>query len=208
MFRDSTGRSLNPENLHSLCEKAFNTSFPFPAPNDLTITRTQFCKDKLPDRTFTFWEWFYAAMKLTRRHFNRPWNDGNIIRFISKAQAESHLVNHYPGTFLLRFTDCELGSISIAWVHKLYEDRSEILHLQPLTAKDLDIRSLSDRIGDIDNFSYLFPNNTPKHEVFDSSKVPDQTPRNKSYVASRIRAVLDLEQQSDEEHSEHTDAGQ
>jgi signal transducer and activator of transcription 5B len=108
-FRASTGRSLTQENLHFLCEKAFKTTLPYPVPNDLMVSWSQFCKEPLPDRTFTFWEWFYAAMKLTREHLRGPWNDGSIIGFIHKGKAEDYLLKCPRGTFLLRFSDSELG---------------------------------------------------------------------------------------------------
>ena len=76
---------------------------------DRQFTWSQFCKDILPDRTFTFWEWFYAIMKLSRDCLIGPWKDNLIIGFISKAQAEEYLSQCAPGTFLLRFSDSELG---------------------------------------------------------------------------------------------------
>lgn len=42
------------------------------------LTWAQFCKEPLADRNFTFWEWFYAVMKLTREHLRGPWVDGYI----------------------------------------------------------------------------------------------------------------------------------
>lgn len=36
--------------------------------------------------------------------------------FIQKKQAEEMLSKCPPGTFLLRFSDSELGGITIAWV--------------------------------------------------------------------------------------------
>jgi signal transducer and activator of transcription 5B len=81
------------------------------------LTWSQFCKEPLPDRNFTFWEWFYAIMKLTREHLRGPWVDGSIIGFVGRSQAEEMLVACQAGTFLLRFSDSELGGITIAWVH-------------------------------------------------------------------------------------------
>ena len=34
--------------------------------NDALISWQHFCKELLPDRTFTFWEWFHRAMDLTQ----------------------------------------------------------------------------------------------------------------------------------------------
>jgi signal transducer and activator of transcription 5B len=70
-FKSINGRALTEENLRFLAEKAFRT----PNHSDL-LTWSQFCKETLPDRSFTFWEWFYAIMKLTREHLRGPWIDG------------------------------------------------------------------------------------------------------------------------------------
>lgn len=89
-------------------EKVFRTTINFNA-DERPITWSQFCKEPLPDRTFTFWDWFYAVMKLTRDQLRGPWTEGLIIGFINKRQAEEMLLKCSPGTFLLRFSDSELG---------------------------------------------------------------------------------------------------
>ncbi|XP_053682004.1 signal transducer and transcription activator isoform X2 [Sabethes cyaneus] len=188
-FRASTGRSMTPENMHFLCEKAFRASLQYPVSNDLTITWSQFCKEPLPDRTFTFWEWFYAAMKVTREHLRGPWNDGSIVGFIHKSKAEDYLLKCPRGTFLLRFSDSELGGITIAWVNETNEGQPQILHIQPFTAKDFATRSLSDRIRDFEDLFYLYPNK-PKNEAFDRYTTPPGQPRNRNYIPSEVRAVL------------------
>lgn len=96
-----------------LAEKALRT--PNPDPN-LNLTWPQFCKEPLSDRNFTFWEWFYAVMKLTKEHLRQPWTDGSIVGFMRKKEAEEMLSKCPNGTFLLRFSDSELGGITIAWV--------------------------------------------------------------------------------------------
>lgn len=132
-FTCQTGRGLTAENLYYLCEferrnrrflvvvmsikshsfageKAFRTTVNFD-PNDRPISWSQFCKEPLPERTFTFWDWFYAVMKLTRDQLRGPWTEGLIIGFINKRQAEEKLLQCPPGTFLLRFSDSELGTV-------------------------------------------------------------------------------------------------
>ena len=56
-------------------------------------------------------------MKLTREHLRGPWVDGSIIGFVGRQRAEELLNQCHPGTFLLRFSDSELGGVTIAWVH-------------------------------------------------------------------------------------------
>ena len=73
------------------------------------ITWAQFCKEPLPDRQFTFWDWFFAIMKLTKDHLLNLWKDGLVVGFMNKGKAEQILREMQPGTFLLRFSDSELG---------------------------------------------------------------------------------------------------
>jgi signal transducer and activator of transcription 5B len=105
----TTGRELSQENLHVLAEKVHRNDIPKTMINDFQITRNQFCKDLLPDRNFSFWKWFYAAAEVIRDQLREPWKDGCIIGFIDRKTAEEYLINCSPGTFLLRFSDSELG---------------------------------------------------------------------------------------------------
>ncbi|KAF4524812.1 hypothetical protein B566_EDAN014047 [Ephemera danica] len=159
-FRAATGRNLTDENLRFLGEKAFRNS----QLNDystLPLSWSQFCKEPLPERNFTFWEWFYAVMKLTREHLRGPWVDGAILGFVRKKQAEETLATCANGTFLLRYSDSELGGVTIAWV----TNQSEVFMIQPFTSKDFAIRSLADRISDLSHLVYLYPD-IPKDQAF------------------------------------------
>lgn len=149
-FRAATGRPLTDENLSFLGAKAFRGNF---SDNNQLLTWAQFCKEPLTERNFTFWEWFYAVMKLTREHLRGPWVDGAILGFIRKKQAEEMLSQCQNGTFLLRFSDSELGGITIAGV----SDNTEVFMIQPFTSKDFAIRSLADRIRDLNHLLYLYP---------------------------------------------------
>ncbi|XP_018913039.1 signal transducer and activator of transcription 5B isoform X2 [Bemisia tabaci] len=151
-FCDATGRSLTEDNLHFLAEKAFRAELK--EYNSLLLSWSQFCKEPLPDRSFTFWEWFYAVMKLTREHLKGPWMDGHILGFIRKKRTEEMLAQCEYGTFLLRFSDSELGGITIAAVG----ENKEVVMLQPFTGKDFAIRSIADRISDLSHrLVYLYP---------------------------------------------------
>jgi len=106
-FMSATGRGLTVENLHCLCEKVVRATVEFP--ENVFVSYAQFCKDPLPNRVFTFWEWFYAALKLTKDHLAGPWKDDLVVGFINKQNAENQLISCPQGTFLLRFSDSELG---------------------------------------------------------------------------------------------------
>lgn len=167
-FTAETGHSLTNENLCYLREKAFQSSIHFNAnPNiNKEITWTQFCKDPLPERSFTFWDWFYWVMRLTKDHLREPWKEGLINGFISKSQAEEMLLKCEPGTFLLRFSDSILGGISIAYVElNNTKQTARVGMLQPFTHKDFAVRSLRNRIMDLDECVTLYPN-IPKEFAF------------------------------------------
>ncbi|CAG7720573.1 unnamed protein product, partial [Allacma fusca] len=181
-FKSTNGRSLTDDNLRFLAEKAFRTqNHP-----DL-LSWSQFCKEPLPDRSFTFWEWFYAIMKLTREHLRGPWIDGSILGFVSRTQAEEMLAPCLPGTFLLRFSDSELGGITIAWVHS----DQKVFSLAPFTGKDLATRSLADRINDIAHLCYLYPD-VPKSNAFSKyyTDAKETPPSNKGYVKPQLKTHI------------------
>lgn len=209
-FRAATGRALTEENLRFLGEKAFRNPLVGGSSGEyasvggsvssgsggtagggggggnnnptssMLLSWSQFCKEPLPERSFTFWEWFYAVMKLTREHLRGPWIDGAILGFIRKKQAEEMLSNCANGTFLLRFSDSELGGVTIAWVH----EQGEVFMLQPFTSKDFAIRSLADRISDLAHLLYLYPD-VPKDQAFGKYYTPfteNQPSANNGYV--------------------------
>lgn len=107
-------------------EKAYRANINF-NPEERPITWSQFCKEALPDRTFTFWDWFYAVMKLTRDQLRGPWSEGLIIGFINKRQAEEMLLKCAPGTFLLRFSDSELGKFCHPYLNTISSQKMQLI---------------------------------------------------------------------------------
>ncbi|XP_075989939.1 signal transducer and transcription activator Stat92E isoform X2 [Anticarsia gemmatalis] len=162
-FCSATGGDLSEDNLRFLAEKIFRTSLPLNTMdlNAMAVSWTQFCKDALPERNFTFWEWFYMVVKVTRDYLRTLWCDHLIMGFIQKKQAEEMLSKCPPGTFLLRFSDSELGGITIAWAG----EGNEVFSLQPFTSRDLMLRSLADRVLDLTQLQFLYPN-IAKDDVF------------------------------------------
>lgn len=75
----------------------------------IQISWAQFAETQMVNQKFSFWEWFYAAMKLVRDHLSEAWTENRIVGFISKSQTEEILRNCRPGTFLLRFADSVIG---------------------------------------------------------------------------------------------------
>ena len=76
--------------------------------------------------------------------------------FISRQEAEDFLHKSENGTFLIRFSDSELGGVTVAWITVNEAGHREVAMLQPFTRKDLMIRSLPDRLKDCPQVSFSF----------------------------------------------------
>ncbi|XP_053667852.1 signal transducer and transcription activator-like [Anopheles marshallii] len=187
----TSSHSMTVDQIHFLCEKAFGLKQRFPAPDDLAIMWSQFCKQNLPSSNYTFWEWFYQVMKLIHEHLQEFWLNGRIIGFIRREQAEQYLTKCQPGTFLLRFSETVVGGISIVFVHESNDGQRKILHVQPFTAKELSILSLADRILDLDELYYLYPD-IPKHLAFQRHEMKSKPNHDTNYVAWKLQATLVL----------------
>ncbi|XP_037912152.1 signal transducer and transcription activator isoform X3 [Hermetia illucens] len=185
-FYSQTKRALTEDNKRFLCEKIFRNEYKSDDTKNY-VKWGQFCKEPLPGRTFTFWDWFFAIMKMTKDHLVGPWQADRIVGFINKEKTIEQLRQCQDGTFLLRFSDSELGGITIAWVRA--GDTNEVFMLQPWTAKDLNVRALADRINDLSYLRYLYPN-IPKDDAFGVFYSPpggEQRTTN-GYVKSIIKA--------------------
>ncbi|KAI1892222.1 hypothetical protein AGOR_G00131090 [Albula goreensis] len=94
-----------------------------------------FNKEVLPGRAFTFWQWFDGVMELTKKHLKCYWSDGLIFGFIGKQHLHLILQDRPDGTFLLRFSDSEIGGITIAYVSSSENRGRKIQNIQPFTKK-------------------------------------------------------------------------
>uniref|UniRef100_A0A672LW10 Signal transducer and activator of transcription n=1 Tax=Sinocyclocheilus grahami TaxID=75366 RepID=A0A672LW10_SINGR len=168
-----SNRGLSEENLVFLAQKAFSSSCVNPEDyRNMTMTWSQFNRESLPGRNFTFWQWFDGVMELTKKHLKPHWNDGAILGFVNKQQAQDMLMSKPNGTFLLRFSDSEIGGITIAWcVCVFFIGERMVWNLMPYTTKDFSIRSLADRISDLNHLLFLYPDR-PKDEVFSKYYTP------------------------------------
>lgn len=191
-FRSYAGKGLNDKNLAYLASKISRCKL---ENKDDIVSWNQFAKETLPDLSFTFWEWFHSILKLTKDHLRDIWNADRIYGFVGKKGCVDLLLGstyNEPrpiGTFLLRYSETELGGISIAWVSssqatnnnnfiQVWQRNSPtntsanvIMHLQPFLSKDLQTRSLADRIRDLNDLVTLFPN-LPKDEAFGAHYTP------------------------------------
>ncbi|CAG5081753.1 Oidioi.mRNA.OKI2018_I69.PAR.g9953.t1.cds [Oikopleura dioica] len=126
----------------------------------------QLNRDNIPGHNFTFWQWLYSVLELTKSRYIQPhWNQTTIEGFISKSECQSLLLSKGPGTFMLRFSDSKLGGISTAYVAKNDDGSIEVKHLEPDSLKILQVRSLADMVKDFSQLVKLFPDR-PKHDAF------------------------------------------
>uniref|UniRef100_A0A8C7WQA7 Signal transducer and activator of transcription n=1 Tax=Oryzias sinensis TaxID=183150 RepID=A0A8C7WQA7_9TELE len=184
-----SNRGLSEENLVFLAQKAFSSSSNNPDDyRSMTMTWSQFNRESLPGRNFTFWQWFDGVMELTKKHLKPHWNDGAILGFVNKQQAQDMLMSKPNGTFLLRFSDSEIGGITIAWVAENPNKRM-VWNLMPYTTKDFSIRSLADRISDLNHLLFLYPDK-PKDEVFSKYYTPPLSKAVDGYVKPQIKQVV------------------
>uniref|UniRef100_A0AAY4D8F4 Signal transducer and activator of transcription n=1 Tax=Denticeps clupeoides TaxID=299321 RepID=A0AAY4D8F4_9TELE len=183
-----SNRGLSEENLVFLAQKAFSNCSNNPEDyRSMTMTWSQFNRENLPGRTFTFWQWFDGVMELMKRHLRAHWNDGAILGFVNKQQAQDMLMSKPNRTFLLRFSDSEIGGITIAW-----SEERMVWNLMPFTTKDFTIRSLADRISDLNHLHFLYPSQ-PKDEVFSRYYSPPHSKPVDGYVKPEIKQVVKVE---------------
>ncbi|XP_061079469.1 signal transducer and activator of transcription 5B-like [Conger conger] len=183
---------LSEGNLVFLAQKAFSSSSINPEDyRNLAISWSQFNRESLPGRSFTFWQWFDGVMELTKKHLKPHWNDGAILGFVNKQQAQEMLMSKPNGTFLLRFSDSEIGGITIAWVAENPGKTGErmVWNLMPFTTKDFTIRSLSDRISDLNHLLFLYPDRA-KDIVFSKYYTPPLSKAVDGYVKPEIKQVV------------------
>ncbi|XP_021358171.1 signal transducer and activator of transcription 5A-like isoform X3 [Mizuhopecten yessoensis] len=181
-FKQMTQRGLGKNDLDYLAHKIFQGGRDIVDYSPYSITWAQFVKEnqQLASGTvsFTFWDWFHSIMKLTRKHLRELWQDRCIVGFISRSKAEQQLLSVDNGNFLLRFSESELGGITVGWVDDVAQqqgDENEVKReanfAQPYEADDFCVKSLAERIKDVDKLVYLYPNR-PKEQVFKKYWLP------------------------------------
>ncbi|KAM6100885.1 signal transducer and activator of transcription 6 [Pterocles gutturalis] len=194
MAEVQTTKGLLKEHYFFLAQKIFNDhSASLEDFQSRSVSWAQFNKEILPGRGFTFWQWFDGVLDLTKRCLKSYWSDRLIIGFISKQYVCKLLSTEPDGTFLLRFSDSEIGGVTIAHVIRGKDGSSQVENIQPFSAKDLSIRSLGDRIRDLGQLRNLYPN-TPKDHAFGSHYNKEQTGKDgRGYVSTAIKMTVESE---------------
>jgi len=150
-WESACGAPLTEENLYFLACKALrNNNLSRHDYNNQTVSWQYFCKELLPDRTFTFWEWFYRALELTHYRMKDLWKDRYIMGFVDKGAAQRILMERPVGSFLLRFSDSELGGVTIAFkTQNSQNGECQVESLLPWVKKDLDVKPITESIFDL-----------------------------------------------------------
>ncbi|XP_066527253.1 signal transducer and activator of transcription 6 isoform X2 [Hoplias malabaricus] len=191
MSEVQTNRGLDGYNLHCLAQKIFDRDITGDF-NQMPVSWAQFNKEVLPGRNFTFWQWFEGVIDLTKKCLKAYWSEGLIFGFIGKQHLHVILQNKPNGTFLLRFSDSEIGGITIAYVGPSESGGRKIQNIQPFTKKDLDSAGLGDRIRDISCISHVYPDR-PKDEVFKKFYTVIGPPHPDGYLPFKLTTVVDPE---------------
>ncbi|OCT92848.1 hypothetical protein XELAEV_18015914mg [Xenopus laevis] len=177
MSEVGTRQELQADHFVFLAQKIFNDNS-LNDDQDRIVSWSQFNKEPIRERNFTFWQWFDGVVDLTKKCLKDYWSDRLIMGFISKQYVHNILSTQPDGTFLLRFSDSEIGGITIAHILRREDGSAQIQNIQPFTAKDLNILSLGDRVRDLKQLKYLYSNKC-KDDVFgrhyskNTSKTPD-----------------------------------
>ncbi|XP_056094680.1 signal transducer and activator of transcription 6 [Rhinichthys klamathensis goyatoka] len=189
MSEVQTHRALDGYNLHFLAQKIFDQPDIAQDFGDIPVSWAQFNKEVLPGRNFTFWQWFEGVIDLTKKCLRDYWTDGLIFGFIGKHHLHVLLQNKPNGTFLLRFSDSEMGGITIAYVGLTDNGSRKIQNIQPFTKKDLDSAGLGDRIRDISCISYVYPD-LKKTDVFEKFFTVISPPTPDGYLPFKLTTVV------------------
>ncbi|XP_058619339.1 signal transducer and activator of transcription 6 isoform X1 [Onychostoma macrolepis] len=189
MSEVQTQRCLDRYNLHFLAQKIFDQPDISEDFSNMPVSWAQFNKEVLPGRNFTFWQWFEGVMDLTKKCLRDYWSEGLIFGFIGKQHLHVILQNKPNGTFLLRFSDSEIGGITIAYVGPSDNGGRKIQNIQPFTKKDLDSAGLGDRIRDINCITHVYPD-LPKNEVFKKFFTVPSPPNPDGYLPFKLTTVV------------------
>nr|XP_032619234.1 signal transducer and activator of transcription 4 isoform X3 [Chelonoidis abingdonii] len=171
-FSSYVGRGLNSEQLNMLAEKLIGQQISY---TDYQLSWAKFCKEHLPGKSFTFWVWLEAILDLIKKHILPLWIDGYIMGFVSKEKERVLLRDKMPGTFLLRFSESNLGGITFTWVDSSENGEVRFHSVEPYNKGRLTALPFADILRDYkvilaDNvpenpLKYLYPD-IPKDKAF------------------------------------------
>uniref|UniRef100_A0AAY4EFR0 Signal transducer and activator of transcription n=1 Tax=Denticeps clupeoides TaxID=299321 RepID=A0AAY4EFR0_9TELE len=171
-FSTFAGRGLNKEQLSMLGEKLLGQQTSF---GDCQVYWSKFCKENIPGKPFSFWQWLDSILELIKKHLLPVWIDGYILGFVSKETERALLREKESGTFLLRFSESHLGGITFTWVEQPENGEAKFISVEPYTKNRLSALPFADIIRDYkviadgtvpeSPLKFLYPD-MPKDEAF------------------------------------------
>ncbi|XP_044522378.1 signal transducer and activator of transcription 4 [Gracilinanus agilis] len=213
-FSSYVGRGLNSEQLNMLAEKLTVSQASY---SDGQLSWSKFCKEHLPGKAFTFWVWLEAILDLIKKHILPLWIDGYIMGFVSKEKERVLLKDKMPGTFLLRFSESNLGGITFTWVDQSENGEVRFHSVEPYNKGRLAALPFADILRDYkvimaenvpeNPLKYLYPD-IPKDKAFGKhySSQPNEVSRptergDKGYVPSVFIPISTIRSDSTEPRS-------
>lgn len=181
---------LTTDQLNFLKNKAFRIdekkeSVESVESDDPHLTKNYFCIEVLEGYKFSFFNWFVGTSKFVKSRCRNLWNEGLILGYITINEGKELLEdqNSVPGMFLLRFSESQIGAITIMWV----DEKREIQNQIPKTTQDIpNSLSLADIICGWTKLKQLY---TPNGII---DKVVAFTPHLKCTVPSKPQYSNDL----------------
>ncbi|XP_003341336.1 signal transducer and activator of transcription 4 [Monodelphis domestica] len=213
-FSSYVGRGLNSDQLNMLAEKLTASQASY---SDGQLSWAKFCKEHLPGKAFTFWVWLEAILDLIKKHILPLWIDGYIMGFVSKEKERVLLKDKMPGTFLLRFSESNLGGITFTWVDQSENGEVRFHSVEPYNKGRLAALPFADILRDYkvimaenvpeNPLKYLYPD-IPKDKAFGKhySSQPNEVSRptergDKGYVPSVFIPISTIRSDSTEPRS-------
>jgi len=197
-WEQTCGKALTKEHNYYLACKAFHTSNIDPNEvNNELISLAQFKNKNLPNKNFTFWQWFDSMMDLTKENLKLIWKKDYMVGFMSRSDADLMLKHSQDGTFMLRFSDSVLGGVTIGYQSAHHSVR----WLAPFTKDQLSMRGLADMILDIPQLKSLHPN-VPKI-CFEEFKCEEEK-RMDGYVAVQMKFQIVSDEEDTKIKAEET----
>ncbi|XP_063286237.1 signal transducer and activator of transcription 4 [Pelobates fuscus] len=158
-FSSYVGRGLNSEQLNMLGEKLIGLQV---TPTDNQISWAKFCKEHLPGKSFSFWAWLEGILELIKKHLLPIWIDGCIMGFVSKERERILLKDKMPGTFLLRFSESHLGSITFTWMYQSENGEVRFHSVEPYNKGRLNALPFPDILR---NYKVIEAENAPENPL-------------------------------------------
>ncbi|XP_036401526.1 signal transducer and activator of transcription 4 [Megalops cyprinoides] len=128
-------RGLDRDQLSMLGRKLLG---PEESNNDCQVSWSKFCKKHLPGSSFSLWTWVVSILDLIKKYLLALWVDRCIMGFVSKTMERALLKDRAMGTFLLRFSEHQLGAITFTWVVQTKKGEVDFCSVEPFTKNKLD----------------------------------------------------------------------